>query len=132
MQNVNFLAVLGATVAAALAGALWFSPLLFVKIWMLEGGMGEVSCKTQYPALLIGTAFFLNFLTAFALAVGLGHQAGLIPGLEAGLIVGVFWVGTSVAMNHLFEGKSFKFFCISAGYHVFRFALIGLILGIWN
>ena len=79
-----------------------------------------------------GVAFLLNFATALVFAICIGPNPGTVPGLEAGLVVGIFWVATSVGMNYLFEGKSFKLFTITAGYHILRFTLMGLIIGTWN
>jgi len=132
MQSVNFWAVLGATVAAAFAGGFWYSPLLFAKAWMRECGLDEEAGKRRNPALLFGASFLLNFVAALVFAICIGRNPGVVPAAEAGLVLGVFWVATSVGMNYLFEGRSLKLFCITAGYHVLRFTLIGLVLGIWN
>ena len=132
MHNVNFLAVIGATLAAGFSGVLWYSPLLFAKAWMRECGFDETAFRGRNPALLFGSAFLLNFVTALVFAICMGPGAGLVLGFKAGLVVGVFWAGSSVALNYLFEGKSLKLFAITGGYHVLRFTLIGIILGIWN
>ena len=132
MHSVNIWAVLGATVAVSIAGGLWYSPLLFAKIWMRECGVDENACRGRNAALLIGAAVVLNFVTALVFAICIGPNPGVLPGLQAGLVVGIFWVGFSIGMNYLFEGRSLKLFAITAGAHVLRFALIGLVLGLWN
>ena len=132
MQSVNFLAVLGATTVAALAGAVWFSLLLFVKIWLRECGMDGETFGKRNPWVLFGVALLLNFVTALVFALCVGSHPGVAPSTEAGLVAGIFWVGTSIALNHLFEGKSLVFFCITGGYHILRFTLIGLVIGLWG
>ncbi len=132
MQSVNFWAVLGATAAATIAGGIWYSPLLFMKAWLRECGLDEASFKARNPPLLMGASVLLNLVTAFAFAICIGRHPGMVPGFQAGMIAGVFFVGTSIAMIYLFEGRSFKLFCITAGYQTLRLTLIGLVLGIWN
>ena len=45
MGEVNLLAVLVSGVAAMVIGALWYSPLLFGKLWM--NGMGFTEAKMK-------------------------------------------------------------------------------------
>jgi hypothetical protein len=43
----------------------------------------------------------------------------------------VVWVFTSIAVTHLFVGRTFRLILIDAGFYVVFFSLAGLILGAW-
>jgi hypothetical protein len=130
MAGVSLIAVLAATVVAFVLGALWYSPLLFGRVWMREAGVSEDACRSRGTAPLFAATFLLSLASTLFLAFLLGPKPGVLHGAEAGLILGFGFVATAIATNYLFEGKSPVFFAINAGYHVVRFLAVGLVLGL--
>ena len=78
-----------------------------------------------------GTAFVLQLLTAFALAMFIGPDAGLSFGVFAGFMAGALFVATAMGVVYLFEQRSFALWGIDAGYQILAFTLMGGILGAW-
>lgn len=129
--EINFLAVLVATILAFVIGGLWYSPLLFYKAWLDGAGLTEEQAQRGHPARIYGGAFFMTFVAATLLAAIIGHHKGLGVGMHWGLIVGLGWVATSFATNYLFERRSFKLWLINGGYNVVLFVVMGAVIGFW-
>ncbi len=131
MPEVNLLAVLVAAVASFVLGGLWYSPMLFAKVWQREAGVSDAQLQNANMGLIFGLAFVLSLVAAFVFALFLGPRPPLALGLGAGASAGLCWVASSFGINYLFERKSFKLFLINGGYHTLQFTLIGLILALW-
>ena len=131
--TINWAAFAVAVIAQFVLGALWYSPLLFVKAWQSETGhtpqdIGK-RMPTALPGQLIGAA-----VTAFVL-VHFIRYAGADTAL-AGAAVGLFaWLGFTAmpAMGYvLFGSRKLKLSLIDNGYHLAGVVLMGAILGGWR
>ncbi len=129
--EINWLSVIVATLAAFAIGGLWYSPVLFSKAWQRENKLSDQEIKGANMALIFGSSFLLNFISAVVLELFLGRQADVLTGLLAGLFVGLGWVATSLGTTYLFARKSLNLFIIDAGYFIVYFAVMGIILGAW-
>ncbi len=129
IANINFIAVFAAALSAFALGGIWYSPLLFGKVWQREAGRQVVNKPHGMKA--FAAAFVLSFIAAFAMAMLLQRKPGLYMALHTGLLAGVCWVSTSFGINYLFAQRSIKLFFIDAGYHTLQFTLYGFILGSW-
>jgi len=131
-QNLNWLAIFVAAVSAFVLGALWYSPLLFVKRWMKESGVNEERVKDTNMAKLFGLTFILSLVASFFLAMFIGADAGAGSGALAGFMAGLGWVFTFMGINYMFERKTLTHFLINSLYSVASLTLMGLIIGIWQ
>ena len=127
--NINWLSVILASISAFVIGSLWYSPILFGKVWQREIRLGDEDIKSANMALIFGTSFVLTFIASIVLEMFIGKEATASYGLIAGFLVGFAWVATSIGTNYLFARKSFKLYLIDAGYFVVFFPVMGLILG---
>jgi hypothetical protein len=132
LAAVNYWAVLAAAVSAFVLGGVWYSGALFGSAWLRETGLSKEELDKGNPALIFGVSFVLAALAALVFALFLGPRPAFSFALAAGIMAGLFWVGTSFAINYLFEHKSFRLFLINAGYHTVQYALIGAVLGLWH
>ncbi len=128
---INYWAVLLAAASAFALGGLWYSPAMFLKRWQREAGVDPAKTG-RHPAFVFGLAFVLVLIAAYLLARILGPAPALSDAVGTGLIVGVGWVATSYGVNNLFAGRSVTLWAIDAGYHAVKFALFGVILGLWH
>lgn len=131
-SNVNWLAVLVASLAAFAIGSVWYSPLLFSKAWQKELNLSDYDIKNSNMALIFGLAFILMFISALVLELFLPRESTALVGLVAGLLVSIGWIATALGVNYLFGRRSLKLYLIDAGYFVVFFAVMGLILGAWR
>ena len=132
MPNINYIAVVAAALGSFLVGGVWYSPVLFGKLWMRETGLTDEEQRRRNMALVFGTSFVLSLIIALNLAAFLAGPPNLIWGITAGALAGIGWVATAMGMTYLFEKRSMKLFLIDAGYHAVTFAMIGGILGVWK
>ncbi|RAP73702.1 DUF1761 domain-containing protein [Paenibacillus montanisoli] len=129
--EVNYLAVLIATIVTMVLGFLWYSPVLFGNAWMKQVGLKKEDVSGGHAgtyALTAFTAIIGAFLLALVLTIT-GEDPTVSAGLTVGLIVGLM-VSAKIGMNYLFEGRSLLLFLITAGYHLVTFVLTGLIIGL--
>ncbi len=135
-SSINYLAVLVAAIASFGLGALWYSGVLFGKSWQKELGFTDEYLKEGNMAVTFGTSFVMMFIMALGMAMLVnGHgenEIDWMSGMMHGLYVGVFFVGTSIAINLLYQRKSFKLWAIDALYQILFLAIMGAILGAWQ
>lgn len=132
LAGINWLAVVVATVIAFAVGATWYSKALFGNAWMEEVGLTEETMNSTNMPVTFGGTFVLQFLSMTALAACLGSDSTWLSGLEAGLLIGVFWVATAYGITYLFERRTMRLFMINGGYYVVLFAIVGTVLGYWH
>lgn len=132
MEQINILAVIVAAASAFLLGGLWYSPLLFGKIWAREAGIGLDQPKTTPTPILFVVSFLFSLIAAAVFALFLGRNPPLNTAVRDGLTIGACWVATSFGINYQFSNRTFKLFLIDAGYYVVQFTLYGVILGLWH
>ena len=128
MEGLNAWAVLAATLGSFALGAIWYSPALFLPTWAREA---RVNKPAGSPGVYV-VLFLLSLLAAAAFAWLIGPRASLGMALAKGLAVGVCFVATSFWVNYTFANRGMTLWAIDAGYHVTRFLLFGLILGLWH
>jgi hypothetical protein len=139
MHSLNWLAILVAAVASMILGFIWYSPLLFAKVWTREMGydpndkakMDEMR-KSAGPA--YAGSLFASLLTAFTLALILhGMQAqSLHFGLMASFHIWLGFVATVQFTGALFAKQSMKLFAINTGYQLLCYLVMGAILVLWK
>ena len=129
ISQISWVAVLVATLAGFALGALWYGPL-FGKAWMRAVGLTQEQLARFNPAVTYGTTFVWALVTAVVLGAELGEAPSIKWSTTCGAAVGALFVLPSIATNYLFEGKPFLLTAINGGYHVVRFALMGLVFGL--
>jgi len=132
LAHANWWAILVAAVAAFALGGIWYSPILFAKIWMKETGVTADSAKGRNVAMAFGGTFVLQIVAAAFLAILIGPMGTIKSGAIAGFLIGVCFVATAIGTNYLYEGKSFKLYLINTGYAVGLLTIMGIILGAWH
>ncbi len=136
--HINHLAVIAASVVYFIIGGLWFSPILFSKVWQELIGLTEEKkqerLKKNNMGFLLGMSFVAGLVASYALAciIGAFQVNSIVYGALTGLLVGVSFVFTSTGTSYLFAGRPFKLTLIDAGYPVVALTVAGAILGIWH
>lgn len=133
LENINYLAVLVAALSSFVVGWLWYGPL-FGKAWLKYNGFDpEKIHEGALPMpLIMGTNYVATVLAAFALAMFLGSESDLFFGIFAGVMIAIFWIGTSRLNDVLYERKPYALFLINTGYNLVIYTIMGAILGAWH
>jgi hypothetical protein len=136
LGNLNWLAVIVATLAYFALGALWYAEFAFGRAWQRSAGWDlnppENAGAGIYAVPLV-TCFVATLATAMVAAAS--GTDNIMEGILLGLVVGV-----GVTLPVIFVAGTFDmtkpapttFAAISAGYHVVGLALAGAILGLWR
>lgn len=132
IDYVDWFAVIVAAVSAFMVGGVWYSPLLFQKAWMEECGLTELDLNQSDPRVTFGGSLLLTFMASFMLSVVLGPDPLLGQSILTGLVIGLFWVASSLGVSYLFELRSLKLFLINGGYHVIQFVTMGMVFGLFS
>jgi len=136
-NQLNYLAVLGTTVAGFLLGWLWYSPVLFAKPWMAEmkitpEKMKEAAEKGMAKFFLQGFIYTLVSTLGLAVLIKAHGTTDGLKGAELGAFVGLFFVGARLLSASVWECRSFKLSAINLGHELVLFALQGAILAVWR
>jgi hypothetical protein len=126
LQNVNFVAVFVATLAAFFVGGIWYSKPVFGAVWMKEAGI-----KQKEAIKGAGKAMAKSFLATIIMATTLAlfSPSGWYEGLTFGAIIGFGIAAMSGINNMVYEMRSTKLILINAGYIVAMYIAMGTILG---
>lgn len=129
MADLSWIGILMCGIASMLLGGLYYSPLLFGKVWQAGAGLGDEELARGNMAMIYGLAFLLSLGAAILFALLMGDLHGLVPWTAAGAAAGAL-VAAGFGINYLFERRSVRQWLINAGYHFLQFTLFGLILGL--
>ena len=136
LSHINWLAILVATIAYFVLGALWYSKVLFGSKWAqlvkldttnpdLKKGMGGMMAAT----------FILMFIVSFGLEVliiKINFAQEFMFGIELGLLTGITFAATAVSINYVYERRPSTLYVINNGYHVIGHILVATILVLWR
>ena len=133
ISTLNWFAIIIVALSNFLYGGLWYSPILFGKIWLRENNFSEEGIKKGNMVKIFGLTFLFSFVMTLNLAMFLNDSKTTpIWGVIAGFIAGFSWVAMSQFIIGQFERKTTRYLLIHAGYVTISFIIMGLILGIWR
>jgi hypothetical protein len=132
-NQINWLAVVVAALSTFVVGGLWYSPILFGKIWLKANGFTEAQTQSFNKARAFGCAFVLALIMSANLAMFLADPTTTVLwGTTAGALAGLGWAATGLAVVALFENRSWTYILVNGGYLAVSFVLMGAILGAWR
>ena len=131
-MEINWLAVLVASVVGTFVGSLWFGPKTFFPIWWKF--MGK-SPDDQPGGSNMGVVFGLTFVAIAVQATvvevvlsAIGGSSWWV-GLATGALLGL--IGSAASLSHkLFGGQSLRAWVLEAGADIVGLAAMGLVLGL--
>lgn len=132
MPGINWLAVIAATLSMFALGALWYSPVLFVKPWAKAAGLEIDYDKRGNFAAILGISFVLTLIMAANLAFFVAGVPDLGTVVAYSVAAGFGWAALGLWVISLFERRPFAYVLINGGYLTVGFAIMGLILGLWR
>jgi hypothetical protein len=130
LHQLNWLAIVVAALAGYFPGAIWYSPIGFLKPWARELGV-NLDIKPKGAGLKIAIGIIPALVAAIALALVLGPHPTLHEALARAAVVAIGFIATSFAIQYLYEQRSPGFWLINSGYHLLQFVIMGLVLSLW-
>ncbi len=160
-MEINIYAILVAALIPIILGFVWYNPKTFGNAWMREAEMTEEKIKGGNMPVIFIVSFILSFLLSFFIQFITIHQTGALgmvggditkalPSYTAfmadygdafrtfkhgalhGTMAGIFLVLPVIAVNGLFERKSWKYILINTGFWTVCFAIMGGIVCGWR
>lgn len=136
LGDLNWLAVVVATIAYFALGMVWYAEYAFGRAWQRASGQ-----DLSPPENTSAAAYAIPLLTCFVITLAtamIGNAAGtdnIMEGVLLGLVVGV-GIALPVRMvtgsYDMTKPAPVTFAAIGAGYHVVGLTLAGAILGQWT
>jgi hypothetical protein len=130
LAELNYWSILLAALSSFMLGGLWYSSILFGKIWLEGCGLTKLDLQNSDPKLIYGLAFVLSLLAAFVLALILGPDPNITHSAIIGSAVGIGLASTSLGISYIFEQRPLSLFLVNGGYHTFQFILMAIILSV--
>lgn len=133
MLTLNYMAIVTATIASFALGWIWYSPMLFSKLYMKEAKMKEADMKHGN----MGFLFLQNFLVTLVMAYVLAHfvdYAGASD-WQGGAVSGFWiWLGFVATISYgrvIWAHESLTMFALNAGFHLVELLMMGAIIAGW-
>ena len=135
LSHINWIAVLVATIAYFLLGALWYS-VLFGKKWaqLVKLDTSNPDMKKGMGGMMIST-FVLTLIICFGLevlVVKFNFVQEVSYGIKIGLLTGLAFATTAVSIHYIYENKPANLYLINNGYHVLGHVIAASILVLWR
>lgn len=135
-SHLNWWAILVASIAYFMLGAVWYSKALFGTKWaqLIKLDMNNPDLKKGMGSMMAAT-FILIFVVCFGLALlihMINFDDNFLYGIKLGLLTGVAFATTAVSINYVYERKPSNLYLINGGYHVFGHIIAAVILVLWR
>ena len=129
--DINWLAVLAATVASVVVGALWFSNALFAKPWMAAIGRTREEIEADFSPVLYAVAVTSGAVSAIGISIVADWAAAdtLVEGLAVGALMAVFFWIAPYVVSASFERRPMSLVRINSGHDLATFSVMGAIVG---
>ncbi|MEN9692624.1 MAG: hypothetical protein RLZZ330_268 [Actinomycetota bacterium] len=136
--EINYVAVLIASLANFVAGFAWFSPKTMFPVWWRAMGKspddqpGTESMGTVFGLTIVGV-----FVQTFTIAVVIGWygatnlgEINLVSGAMIGSFIGIGSAAAASLSHRLFGGHGLKVWLIEVGSDILNATLVGAVLGL--
>jgi hypothetical protein len=130
-SHINWLAVIVAGLSAFLVGGIWYSPLLFANAWIADNKFNTDELKASSKIRTFGGSAIFSIIMAINLGLFLSQSTTVSWGAIAGFAAGI-WTFSAIAIQGLFELKSWRLIFINGGYSIVSLTLMGAIIGLWR
>ena len=134
LENINYLAVLGATLSTVVVGSIWYARGVFGKEWMKLVGLKDKDVENKDGmAVLFASMLVFSFVTALTLSalLYLTNMRSAGEGALMGAIVGFAFSFAQMQGNYSFAKRKFELLLIDGGHNIVQLIIVGWIVGIW-
>lgn len=131
-MGINYLGVGAATVVAMIIGALWYSPVLFLKPWMLAQGKAYPCPPQKGAGAAILNAAAMSLISALALSeIFTWRQVITVTdALVTALLMAVGFAVSNQLLRDRFHGATPMLSLINAANTVVTYLAMGLVLAL--
>jgi hypothetical protein len=135
LVDVNYWAVLVATLSTMVVGSIWYTPRLFGNYWMRVAKVDNTADRSAVAAIIV--TLFVSFVSAWVLAIATqvawltfgGNY--LLVAITTGLLL---WAGFTAARfitHDAFEGRPAGLTILNIAHELVTVLIMALIIGVW-
>lgn len=136
LGELNWLAVIVATIVYFALGALWYSPVAFGKPWQRAIGWDETNQQGASPIIYAGPALFALVSTiATAMLANATGSTDMGTGVVLGLVVGIGYGLALTAYEAVFapnRPSPWVWFAITGSYHLVGLLIVAVVVSAWR
>jgi hypothetical protein len=131
--DLNWLAVVVATIAWFAFSAIWYSIPPLSQAWAKAAGVDTTGDGPPLVLLFIPTliGYFVTTIVIGLLVAGIGADTAA-DGIVLGLVLGVGFGMVGALVNQVYESKGGSYFLINGLNAVIAYAIVGAILAVWD
>lgn len=131
--DLNWLAVVVATIAWFAFSAVWYSIPPLSQAWAKAAGVDTSGDGPPLALLFVPTliGYFVTTVVIGLLVAGLGID-GLGDGIGLGVVLGIGFGMVGALVNQVYEGKGSTYFLINGLNAVVAYAIVAAILTAWS
>lgn len=131
--DLNWLAVVVATIAWFAFSAIWYSIPPLSKAWANAAGVDTSGDGPPLALLFIPTliGYFVTTIVIGLLVAGVGAET-VSDGIVLGVVLGIGFGMVGALVNQVYESKGSAYFLINGLNAVIAFAIVAAILAVWN
>jgi hypothetical protein len=132
--DVNYWAVVIATISTMIVGSVWYTPKVFGNYWMR---VAKVDMEDRNAVIPIITTLIVSFISAWVLAIATQVAWMALGGsyLLVALLAGVLlWAGFTAARfitHDAFEGRPAGLTILNIAHELVTIVIMALIIGVW-
>lgn len=135
--EVNYLALVVATVVVFVVGMLWYSPMLFGNAWAKLVGMDMKKKKSKeemMKGMVPGMIFSLigTFVMGYVLSGFLSSGMEMNQALELAFFIWLGFMGVNTISEVFYQGRKFPLWVIDSGYKLVSILIVAAILVSWQ
>lgn len=160
-MEINWIALLVASLTTLIIGFVWYHDSVFGKIWMREAGLTKEQLEKGNMFKIFGLTILYSLLITIIVQFLVIHQYGAFGmiggeietakpsfatfmseygtafrtfkhGALHGFMTGLLFALPMIAINGLFEHKSWKYILIHGGYWIVTLTIMGAIICGWE
>jgi hypothetical protein len=129
--DLNWLAVIVATLAYFVLGAIWYSNALFGSQYRAAIGQEE-GTPVNVTALVVNLVGWFVAAVALALIAEAAGADDFVDGIVLGLVAWVGFIVTNRTVGNIYEGKGWDLARINGPYNALGYMVMGVILALWQ
>jgi hypothetical protein len=133
--EVNWIAVLLATVSAMAVGFVWYAPSVFGNAWMSLAGLDKTKQGKGFFGSML-SAVLGSLLTAYILAHvaylshAFFHNSFFMDAVNTAFWLALGIAATTLAIHNSFEHKPWKLTAIAIGNRIVTLLVMGMVIGL--
>ena len=135
LQNLNYIAIVIATIASYVLGFVWYHWAVFGKAWANALGLTKEEADNTEG---LGGAFAISLVSGLtktifiALLMSATDISGVLSGALFGVVIATVFTVTSLGYYNGFARIPSKLTFINSAHSVVELALMGAIIGAWH